>query len=178
MCDTSDSAMTITRYYKRPGYYRQQVVGGDSFVALDGNTIWRVRDGEWREVNEDNAYFRLSSMDEHMLDYAQKGISYRLVGMDVLNYTPVYHLERTFSDGYTEDLFFCAETGRLTEKRTPYNFGPSYFSFWDYRDVGGVSIPFAFIRSVGDFNPPHGGMIQEVVINEKMPDSLFVKPGN
>ena len=52
-----------------------------------------------------------------------------------------------------------------------------WFSYWDYRDVGGVRLPHVTIRSVGDLGPPHGLVLESVEINVELPDSLFLPPG-
>jgi len=52
----------------------------------------------------------------------------------------------------------------------------SWLSYWDYRDLGGIRIPHVAIRSVGDFGPPHGTIVESVEINVPLPDSLFLPP--
>ena len=50
--------------------------------------------------------------------------------------------------------------------------GSAYF-----RRSGDIWLPHVFLRSVGDFGPPHGAVIEQVVINPDLPDSLFHAPG-
>jgi hypothetical protein len=38
---------------------------------------------------------------------------------------------------------------------------------------GNVEIPYVFIRNVGPLGPPHGLVIEKVVINPPLDDSLF-----
>ena len=173
--DTSGSRGSLIRYYKRPGFYRQGFEGGRSFNATDGRTVWQVSDGEWREIKETD-YIRMASIDNSFIDYAAAGVTYDLVGAEILNNAPVYHLKRTYSDGYVEDLYFSVDAGYLTEKLTPYNIGPTYFTFWDYRQVGDVLVPHVQFRNMGNMAPPHGLVLKEVRINEPLDDSLFVKP--
>jgi len=54
----------------------------------------------------------------------------------------------------------------------------SMFVQWDYRKVGGVKIPYVFIRNVGSMGPPHGGVMEEIRINMPLPDTLFLPPEN
>ena len=173
--DTSGSRGFLIRYYKRPGFYRQGFEGGRSFNATDGRTVWQVTDGEWREIKETD-YIRMASIDNSFIDYAAAGVTYDWVGVKILNNAPVYRLKRTYSDGYAEDLFFSVDAGYLTEKLTPYNIGPTYFTFWDYRQVGDILVPHVQFRNMGDMAPPHGLVLKEIRINEPLDDSLFIKP--
>jgi tetratricopeptide (TPR) repeat protein len=175
LCDTSDEDMVLVRYYKRPGFYRQGVEGNSSFTATDGEKTWRVRDGEWKEV-EDQAYRRMGSLDDSMLNYQTRGITYDFIGAEILNHAPVYHLKRTFWDNYQEDLYFSIDSGRLVEKLTPYNIGPTFYTFWDYRKAGDVMIPHVRIRNMDSMGPPHGIVVKEVKINVPLEDSLFLPP--
>jgi hypothetical protein len=107
-------------------------------------------------------------------------VSYTFIGLEFLESSPVYHLRRTFRDGYQEDLFFSAITNLLTEIRSDYihgqSFMESYKSLWNYREVGGIKIPYIFIRNVGSLGPPHGGIVEEVKINVPLDDALFIPP--
>jgi len=176
---TAGSVATIRRQYKRPYLYRQEVIGSARFMATDGHTVWQVAEGQWQEIDEPS-YARMSSIENFFLDYADFGVSYDFVGAEIFNDTPVYHLERTFRDAVRQDLFFAIETGLLTEIRSAYPAGnpmmESVMSLWDYRDVGGIRIPHVFIRNVGRLGPPHGGVVQQVLVNPTLEDSLFVKP--
>lgn len=176
---TNGNTVKMVRYYKRPGFYRQGVAGSDQFTATDGETVWNVSGAEWA-VSEDRAYRRMGSIDGHFIDYADRGVTYGFVGAEIFNSAPVYHLKRTFEDGFEQDLFFSVETGYLTEIESEYPpsypFMKSVMSLWDYRDVGGIMIPHVFIRNMGGLGPPHGGVVEEVQVNVPLDDSLFVKP--
>lgn len=165
---------TLVRYYKRPYYYRQQIEGSEDFAATDGTRVWRVDAEGWHELTT-NDYLPFASIDNYFLDYSEKGISYEFVGVEMLD-APVYHLRRTYWFDRTEELFFSAETGLLAEVLTPYFSGPSYFSYWNYRDVGGIKIPHVMIRNIGDLGPPHGIVLEEVQLNAPLDDTMFVKP--
>lgn len=171
----------MVRMYKRPHFYRQGMEGSDRFMATDGERIWSVGPDGWTQI-EDNAYIRMGSPDSGFIDYQQSDISYEFIGLDTIDNAPVYHLKRTFSDGFEEDLFFSVESGLLIEILSEYIQGSpfmhSYMSYWHYRDVGGVKIPHVFIRNVGSLGPPHGGVVEEVQINVPLDDELFVPPEN
>jgi hypothetical protein len=176
--DSSGYQNRMVRMYKRPGLFRQGLEGGPSFLASDGTKFWRVRNGEWKD--DTNAHIRLVSMDKWLLDYERIGISYEFVGFDFINGSPVYHLSRTYRDGFVEDLYFSAMTNVLTEIRSDYiqswPFMKSFLSLWQYKEVEGIKFPFVFIRNVGSLEPPHGGVIEEVQLNVPLDDTLFLPP--
>jgi hypothetical protein len=175
---TAGEQPRMERMYKRPSLYRQGLQGSPDFTATDGMMCWRVSEGEWKEVP--NFHIALVSMDGWLLDYEAAGISYEYVGFDYLNGSPVYHLRRTYRNGFVEDLYFSAVTNLLTEIRSDYvqhqPFMKSFMSLWHYREVGGVKIPHVFIRNLGSLEPPHGGVVEEVRINVPLEDSLFLPP--
>jgi hypothetical protein len=175
---TNGEQMRLERMYKRPCFFRQGLEGTGNFTATDGNKFWRVRNGQWSE--ETNAHIRLASMDQWLTGYEDYGISYEFLGLDHVATSPVYHLQRTFRDGFVEDLYFSASTHLLTEIKTDYiqiyPFMKSYMSQWNYKDAGGVKIPWVFIRNLGPIEPPHGGVIEDVKINVTLDDSLFLPP--
>lgn len=176
--DSSGQQNRMVRMYKRPNLFRQGLEGGPSFLAFDGTKFWRVRNGEWKEDN--NAHIRLVSMDKWLLDYDRIGISMEFVGFDYINGSPVYHLRRTYRDGFVEDLYFSTITNLLTEIRSDYiqrwPFMKSFLSLWQYREAEGIKIPFVFIRNLGSLEPPHGGVIEEVRLNVPLDNALFLPP--
>lgn len=171
----------IIRMYKRPALFRQGIEGGDRFMASDGETVWSVSGKEWKTVDPAaNPYHRLGSIDNWMLADSGRGITNVLVGLEPLNYAPVYHIRRTFPDGFEQDLYFSAITGFLTEIRSEYIAGlaymTSYFSLWDYRKTQDISLPNITIRNIGPLGPPHGAVVEEVKINVPLEDALFLPP--
>ncbi|MFC2096112.1 tetratricopeptide repeat protein [Bacteroidota bacterium] len=167
----------IVRLYKRPNLYRQGVKGSKSFNSTDGVNTWNFNGKEWKESN---TKYRTTSIDDYTLDYKEIGIYYEFIGLEVLNHNPVYHLARTFPNGYKQDLNFSAKTFLLQEIKSDYfesyPFMESYFSLWNYKDVFGVKIPHVFIRNVGSMGPPHGGIITDIQVNVPLSDSLFLPP--
>ena len=116
--------------------------------------------------------------DEQALYYYLAGAHYAAGAPDA---ALAATLERTYRDGHREDLYFSEATGLMTEMVSEYPDGNpmmiSAMSYWDYRDVGGIRIPHVFIRNVGELGTPHGGVVQEVRINEELGDDLFLPPG-
>jgi hypothetical protein len=176
---TAGEQPRMVRMYKRPFLYRQGLEGSPNFVATDGTACWRVNGEEWKRESS-NSYLPLVSMDRWLLDYEAFGIAYEFMGFDHINGSPVYHLRRTYREGFVEDLFFSILSDLLTEIRSDYvqhqPFMKSFLSLWNYRDVNGVKIPFVFMRNMGSLEPPHGGVVEEVRINVPLDDKLFFPP--
>ena len=177
--NTSGERLRMIRMYKRPHLYRQGMEGSSDFTATDGEMLWQVRGGKWKEAR--NTHIQLISMDNWLLGYEGIGISYEFLGFDHIGGIPVYHLQRSFPNGFKQDLYFSATTNLLTEIRADYvqhaPFMKSFMSLWNYREVEGVKIPFVFIRNMGSLEPPHGGVVEEVRINVPLEDGLFLPPG-
>jgi hypothetical protein len=178
---TKGKSMRLVRMFKRPHLFRQGIKDSNRFSSTDGERVWNVKDDKWQEIQGDiKPYIPLASMDNWLIDYEVKGISYAFIGLEFLNDSPVYHLRRTFKDSRTQELYFSSITHLLTEIRSdyiePWPFMMSYFSLWDYREVEGIKIPFVTIRNVGPLGPPHGTIIEEVKINVPLDDSLFLPP--
>ena len=175
---TAGDQMRLERMYKRPCLFRQGLEGTSNYTTTDGTMFWRVQNGKWSE--DTNFHIRLASLDQWLLGYEAYGITYEFLGLDHIGGNPVYHLQRTFQDGFVEDLYFSATTHLLTEIKTDYiqswPFMKSFMSQWNYRDVEGIKIPFVFIRNLGSIEPPHGGVVEEVKINVPLDDSLFLPP--
>jgi len=171
----------LVRMYKRPYFFRQGLESSGRFNATDGESVWNVSEKGWRKIGgNSHPYIRMASLDNWLIDYSTKKVSYTFIGLEYLESSPVYHLRRTFWDGYQEDLFISALTNLLTEIRSDYvpgqPFMKSYKSLWNYREVEGIKIPYVFIRNVGSMGPPHGGVLEEVQINVPLDDALFVPP--
>jgi hypothetical protein len=174
---TSGTVGELVRFYKKPLYYRQQMVGSDRAAVTNGERVWWVRSDEWEEAPGETGYLPLASMDNHLLEPERAGIRHELIGVAALDGDPGFHVRRLWPHGEEEILFFSAMSGLLTGRRTDYPLMPdSWFSYWDYRDFGGVRLPVVHIRSIGDLGPPHGLVLQSVEINVPLPDSLFLPP--
>jgi len=178
---TAGQQARIVRMYKRPNFFRQGRENSGQFTATNGESVWVVSDKGWRKMEgNSNSYIRLGRIDNWFIDYSAKRVSYKFIGLEYLNGSPVYHLLRTFWDGYQQDLYFSALSNLLTEIRSDYiqvrPFMKSYLSYWNYREVEGIKIPYVFIRNSSSLGPPHGGMIEEVKINVPLDEALFVPP--
>lgn len=174
----SDLPFRIERFYKRPFFFRQQAEGSARFNTTDGTDGWSYNGKEWIESA---IVYRFASIDEYALNGEMAGVKYIFAGLEYADNGAVYHLVRTFRDGFKQDLYFAAGSGLLTGIKSAYPEGieyiDSFYSLWDYRRVGDVLIPFVSIRSTGSDRAPHGAVITDIRLNVPMSDTLFLPPG-
>jgi hypothetical protein len=174
---TSGTIGELVRYHRKPLHYRQQMMGSTRAGVTDGHRVWRVGPDGWEEAENEPGYVALASMDNYIINPEGVGIRHELIGVAAQDGDPGFHIRRTWPHGQEDLLFFSAVSGLLTGVRSPYPLmAQSWFSYWDYRDLGGIRIPFVHIRSIGDMGPPHGLVLKSVEINVPLPDSLFLPP--
>jgi hypothetical protein len=173
---TSGTIGDLVRYHKKPLHYRQQMTGSPRAGVTDGRRFWWAGPEGWEEADEPG-YVILASMDNYVVDPGRIGIRHELVGVAALDNDPGFEVRRIWPHGQEDVLFFSAVSGLLTGVRSPYPLmAQSWFSYWDYRDLGGLRLPFVHIRSMGELGPPHGLVLKSVEINVPLPDSLFLPP--
>jgi hypothetical protein len=164
------------RYYKKPLYYRWEQSDAPASLVTDGHRFWWVGADGWEEIEDGRSYLPAASMDNHFIDPEAVGITYELMGVAALDGHPGFEIRRIWPHGREDILFFSAESGLLTYMRYPHPFAGQYFaSYWDYRDLGGVALPFVHATNIR-FTPPHAMLLQAVEINVLLPDSLFLPP--
>ena len=84
-------------------------------------------------------------------------------------------------DGRREQLFFDVESGllvrRITSSTTLVGIIPEQIDFSDYREVGGMKLPFAIRVSAIDQNYSLLRKFTEIKINPTVDPKRFNKPG-
>ena len=174
---TAGTVGELVRYYRKPLWYRQQMSASPRAAVTDGDHFWWVGPDGWEADPDETGYRNLLSMDNHLIDPGAMGIVHELMGVEALDGDPGFEVRRIWPDGNEQVLYFSAVSGLLTAVRASYPLmAESWFSYWDYRDLGGVPLPFVHIRSIGEFGPPHGLVLKSVEINVPLPDSLFLPP--
>ncbi len=167
----------LLRIHKQPGLIRQQTPGARGYMVGDGQSLWFVS-GSGKQLmsqpwTKGLIYDRI---DGNFIDYAQRGIRYEFIGLEAFEFEPsvVYHLKRTFADGYCEELYFDSDSGLLRMiKYQGYDDSCRYFL--EYRDVGGILFSHLNMRVFDRLTPPHVFVIDEVKVNETYEDSFFAK---
>ena len=138
--------------------------------------MFQVGDSGRSEVTQPwAAPLRHTTIDDGFLDDGKLGIRYGYLGTDAIKTGPwkFHHLKRVFRDGYTEDLFFEADSG-LLRMRIEDN-GRAKRVYYDYRDVGGIRYPFVTATVFDGLEPPHLFIVDEVTLNAALGDAFFLK---
>jgi hypothetical protein len=173
----------LYRYYGHPNLFKQTRSSEDAnFIVSDGLKTWSVSPAGRRELTEWWAislkHFRI---DGNFIDYENRGIKYDYMGLEGFATEPFvyYHLRRTFADGFIENLYFDVHTGLLHALWTtssPIKESPQVF--YDYRMVGGVLFPHAWMRVHDQAAPPHLFIVEEIKLNECFGPNFFKQTEN
>jgi hypothetical protein len=117
-----------------------------------------------------------------LYNWKEKGHKAEFLGKEDMEGTPIYKIKLTKANGDVDIYFIDAEnyvvikttsTSTMQGKEVT---GDSFSS--NYKDVNGVMMPFTIENKM---KTPNGEMtnqfvIDKVVVNEPVQDSLFVKP--
>lgn len=139
----------LTVYQARPDHFRREVTkkGGKQFIkAFDGTAAFTIEDSKITALDDAKvAYMKThADFDDAILDYAAKGHTIELVGVEDVRGAKAHKLKLTMKSGSVEYRFLDASThleikrvssweheGKKQEKTT-------YFS--DYRSVDGIQL--------------------------------------
>ncbi len=175
-----------------------QFNGQTAVQVFDGANGWKLRPWLNRHViepytpNEMKIVSRQSDLDGYLVDYAAKGTRIEFVGMDNTEKRDTYKLKLTLEDGHAFHVWIDAKTFLETKiegqpRRLDGTEHPVEVYFRDYRPVDGLLIPFVVETRVLPVAktatglrdtpvPPEKMVIDKVVVNPKLDDSLFSKP--
>jgi hypothetical protein len=170
-----DQEVAFIRYYAHPHLYRQTIVETGHSTVTDGKKVWRVTGEDWEESPHSNALY---APDIHgdFIDYEEKGITYELLGVEVLDSQVLYCLVKTYRDGHRREYYFSPESGLFVMERRDFGIGKDVKRYYDWREVEGVLYPHVFVvtNRLGLGNA-HGAIVKELVINEPLDASLFTR---
>jgi hypothetical protein len=106
---------------------------------------------------------------------------FEVAGQEKIDNADVYVLNATRRDKIRERLYFDAQTGLLVRRVTfgPAMIGllPEQVDFADYRDAGGIKLPFTVRVATADAtNPSSTRTLDEVKLNPPIDHARFDKP--
>ena len=169
----------LLRYLKHPNLLRQQdAAAATAFIVSDGSKVYQVGVSGRAEVTQAwAAPLRHTTIDDGFLDVGKSGAKLEYIGTGGIKTGPwqFHHVRRVFPDGYSEDLYFEADSG-LLRVRVEDN-GRAKRVFYDYRDVGGFRYPFVTATVFDGLEPPHLFIVDEVTLNAPLNDAFFLKVG-
>lgn len=176
-------AAKLTIYSKRPNLTRQEIVLGPETIisAFDGQTPWMVNPmsgstqatvvtGPQADMIRNDASF-----DGPLVDYKARGMTAELIGSEDVDGTAVHHLKVTGSDGLVKHIYLDASTSLEVKVATETPQGLVEQRLSDYREVGGLKVPFSITVLTG------GAVTAQVKVltldlNAEIDDALFRIP--
>jgi hypothetical protein len=188
--------MDLTRGHKMR--FELQFNGQTALQVFDGTNGWKLRPFlNRREVesytpDEMKSASMQADLDGHLIDYAAKGTRIELVGMDKVGDRDTYKLKLTLKNGQAIHVWIDAETFFETKiegqpHRLDGTYHPVEVYFRDYRAVSGLQVPFVLETKVLPVTktalgfrdtpvPTEKIIIEKVVVNPKLDESLFKRP--
>jgi hypothetical protein len=176
---------------KRPNKTRFQLIGMNEKAVrvFDGTQGWKL--GPTRNGQSDVRPYTLEDLrfaqsgpglDGPLIDYATKGSTVALEGVEVVRGHEAYRLSVHLSSGETDHVWIDAKTfldlrydrpssGSLPESR------PVSVFYGDYRNVDGVQIPSVLETGANLGSHPDKMTIDRIVVNSPLEDTTFTKAG-
>lgn len=177
---------------KRPNKTRFQLIGMNEKAVrvFDGTQGWKLRptrngqpEGQPYALEELRFAQAGPGLDGPLIDYAAKGSTVALNGVEVLQGHEAYHLSVHLSSGETDHVWIDAKTfldlryDRPSSGSLPTSH-PVSVVYGDYRSVDGLQIPS--VLQTGDTNlgsSPDKMTIDRIVVNSPLEDATFTKVG-
>ena len=178
--------------------FELQFNGQTAIQVFDGSSGWKLRPFLNRRVVEPYTTEEMKTasmqadLDGPLVDYAAKGTRVELVGMEKVEDRDTYKLKLTMKDGQAIHVWIDAQTFLEAKiegqpRRLDGTYHPVEVYFRDYRPVNGLQIPFVLETKVlpvaqtalGLKDPPvpaEKTIIDTVVVNPKLDESVFSKP--
>jgi len=178
--------------------FELQFNGDTAIQVFDGANGWKLRPFLGRRVvepytpDEMKTTATQAELDGPLVDYAAKGTRVDLDGMEKVEDRDTYKLKLTLKNGSVVHVWIDAQTFLETKiegqpRLLDGTDHPVEVYFRDYRTVSGLQIPYVLETKVlpvartaqGFRDPPvpvERAVIDKVVVNPKLDDSIFSKP--
>ncbi len=174
---------------ERPNKTRLEIdaLGKKSMRIFDGVRGWKLRPASGRLEVQPYAPQELRfaqaghGIDGPLIDYAAKGNSVSLEGVDEVGGRKAYHLNVRLARGGNEHVWVDAKT-YLEIRYDRMAGGPAgaprrvSATYADYRTVEGLQIPFLIETGGGPGMTPDKMQIEKVLLNAPLDDSTFGNP--
>jgi outer membrane lipoprotein-sorting protein len=164
-----------------------QFAGKTALQVYDGSNGWKVRpflnrtEVEPFTADESKAQAQESDLDGPLVDYAAKGTTAELDGVEKVGGRDAYKLKLTMKSGQVQHVWVDAQNFlevkiEGTPRRMDGKMHPVFIYLRDYKPVQGLMVPHVFETAVEGYKETHKMVIESVVVNPKLDDSLFAKP--
>ena len=166
-------------YQKAPGKFLVIIdspAGGVSKNAFDGAVAWSqnrqrgLREMSGAEVENFKREYDVQRELKLKQLYPKMGIK----GLEKVGERDAYVLTAVAADGVEETMYFDGEDGLLLRRDVTLLGTTIQTYFQDYREVGGVKVPFTIKRQRGDFSFTYN--FEQIEHNVAIDDTKFTKP--
>jgi hypothetical protein len=175
---------------QRPNKMRFEInaMGDRTLRVFDGTQGWKLHPAHGRpEVQPytiEEVRFAQSGpgLDGPLIDYADKGRSVSLVGIDDIDKHNAYHLIVRTASGESQHVWVDAKSFLEIRYDRPAG-GPAGASrtvsvlYRDYRTTDGLTIPSIIETAAGPGTPPDRMVIERVTLNPALSNQTFRVPG-
>ncbi len=149
--------------------------------CYDGTTAWGITPRGPMELSDhDRDQLKASADLLHDIDLKKQFASMTTAAKDKIDDRDVYVVRGRIDERSSERLFFDVETGLLRRRvlvsRTMIANIPEQVDLEDYRDVGGLKIPFKVRYSYVDAGISSTRQFSEIKLNAAIEDEKFVAP--
>lgn len=164
-----------------------QFNGQTSVQVYDGSQGWKLRpflnrhEAEKFTPEELKESEKNADLDGFLIDYAAKGSTVELAGVEEVEGHSAYKLKVTDKNGYTRHVWVDAENFlevkvEGTPRRLDGKYHPVAVFLRDYRSVNGVMMPYLMETTVEGVKDTEKIKFEEIVSNPKLNAAQFAMP--
>src|SRR5579862_3148702 len=164
-----------------------EFAGKTAIQVYDGSNGWLVRpylnrnDVEPFTAEQLQSESQSAEIDGYLVDYAAKGNKVELAGVEQVEGKDAYKLKVTQKSGDVKYIWIDSQSFldvRVSgpQRRMDGKMRNVYVYQRDFRSVSGVMIPYTLETAVEGYRDTHKTVLESVVINPKLDDTLFTKP--
>jgi len=174
----------------RPNKSRIEIefAGKKAVQVYDGSRGWKLRpflnrnDAEPFTQDEAKAESAKEQLDGPLVDYAAKGTKLALEGVEAVDGHDAYKLKLTLKSGKVQHVWIDTHSFLdVKVEGTPRRMDGKLHTVWvyqrDFRPIGGLMVPFQLETAVDGYRETHKTTISKVILNPKLAQTAFAKPG-
>ena len=186
---TEQVQLPFTLYMKRGRKSRIELefAGKKPVQVYDGTNGWKYRpflnreDVEPFTNDELKSEAQKSDLDGPLVDYAAKGTKVESAGVEKVEGHDCYKLKLTLKSGDVQYVWIDTQSFldvkvSGTPRRMDGRMHNVYIYQRDFKTVQGLVLPQVLETAVDGYRDTHKMVIESLVINPKLDDSLFKKP--
>lgn len=164
-----------------------EFAGKTAIQVYDGANGWLVRpylnrnDVEPFTAEQLQSEAQSADIDGYLVDYAAKGNKVELSGVEQIEGKDAYKLKVTQKSGDVKYIWIDAQSFldvRVSgpQRRMDGKMRNVFVYQRDFKSVSGVMIPYTLETVVEGYRDTHKTVLESVVVNPKLEESLFTKP--